>query len=78
MFGLSLPKLLALAAVIAAVWYGFRWLARYQQVQRSKAAKKVDRGGAAASTEELVRCPRCGTYVPQRSPVACGRADCPY
>jgi len=70
MFGLfSLPKLLFTAAVIAAVWYGFKWLNRRQQVESERA--KGDLGGskgtakrkAAPDVEEMVACPDCGAYV---------------
>jgi ribosomal protein L32 len=81
MFGFSLAKLIVLAAIIAAVWYGFKWVNRYQQVQSAKAARSAarrEKADAAPATEELIACPRCGTYVPAHNARACGRADCPY
>ena len=38
MFGFSLQKLLVLAAIVAAVWYGFKWVSRLQK-QRDAEAK---------------------------------------
>jgi hypothetical protein len=45
MLGFSIQKLLVLAAIIAAVWYGFKFLGRMQQVRdaEAKAAGGVKR-----------------------------------
>jgi hypothetical protein len=37
MFGFSIQKLLVLAAVIGAVWYGFKFVGRLQQARDSEA-----------------------------------------
>jgi uncharacterized protein len=74
MFGFSLVKLLVLAAIVAAVWYGFKWVGRYQQVQRAKTAEEKSR----IEGEDMVACSRCGTYIVPDRAKACGRADCPY
>jgi hypothetical protein len=78
MFGL--PKLLLLALVVAAVWYGFRYLqARERQLARTRRPADKAVGAAARSaavTEDLVKCAVCATYVARAAP-ACGRADCP-
>ena len=75
---LSIPKLIALAAILFAIWYGLRWLQRLGRI-----AARVDetrraqmQAAAPAKTEELTACPVCGTYVSPRSP-SCGRPDCP-
>ena len=91
MFGFSLQKLLVLAAIVLAVWYGFKWIGRLQQqrdaeagVSRRKsrwpgafrrAAKEPEPQDAA---EELTPCRVCGAYVAARGAANCGRADCPY
>ena len=75
MFGFSFAKLLVLAAIIAAVWYGFKIIARRNQAT-PVADDKADDGRIAA--EETVQCAACGTYVVQTGAVSCGRADCPY
>lgn len=74
MLGFSLIKLLVLAAIIAAVWYGFKWVGRYQQVQRARAAEEKSR----IEGEDMVACERCGTYVVAGRARACGRPDCAY
>jgi TRAP-type C4-dicarboxylate transport system permease small subunit len=66
MLGFSLPKLLFLAIVIAAVWYGWKWLER-----RGAALSEDKPADKAALDQDLVACTACGTYV------APGLADCP-
>jgi uncharacterized protein len=82
MFGFSFTKFLVLAAIIAAVWYGFRWVGRVAQI-RKEAAKRAEAESRetrmrAMPSEDMVRCPSCGTYVAPRAARACGRSDCPY
>lgn len=76
MFGLpSIQKLIVLGLVIAAVWYGFKFLGRLQQTRKTEAklreaegrsAKKAPERKAATAHEdvaELIHCPACGAYV---------------
>ncbi len=88
MFGFSISKLIVLAAVIAAVWYGFKFIGRLDKAR--KLAAKLTRDAArdvagaepaaepAAETEDMERCEVCDAYVSARDPASCGRADCPY
>ncbi|HLS69072.1 MAG TPA: hypothetical protein VK035_06990 [Kiloniellales bacterium] len=85
MFGLpSFTKLLVLAAIILAVWYGFRLVGRLdaqrklQERQRARAAKAAARASAVPDAEEMTACPACQAYVPARQPTNCGRVDCPF
>lgn len=88
MFGFSLQKLLLLAAVIGAVWYGFKLISRLQQNRELEAgrqgrAAKRSRGPDSARAmgdepETMVQCPICGTYVAAQGAKSCGRSDCPY
>lgn len=86
-----MQKLLLLAAILAAVWYGFKFLGRLKD--RRDAEAKVGRqrqggGGQArresspgpavqnpAPVEELVQCPKCGAYV-TREAIASGENCC--
>lgn len=83
-------KILLLALLAAAVWYGWRfwrWLRRFReeiQRQMEEAARHAAPGPAPAPTapdpeiDDLAPCPVCGTYgVPGRV-ANCGRSDCPY
>lgn len=88
MFGLpSLTKLLVLAGIILAVWYGFKFIgkldaARKLQAKQQARGRKTDVKGApreaVPDAEEMVACPACRAYVPAASPSNCGRPDCPY
>ena len=83
MLGLSIGKLLLTAAVIAAVFYGWKWLARVQQLGPA-AKKKVNRktGGnappPAPDAVDMVQCPACGDFIAAHGSRSCGRDDCPY
>ncbi len=84
MFGFSIQKLIVLAAVIAAVWYGFKFIGRLDKARKhdAKLARKAPRdtahGGPDADAEEMERCEVCSAYVSARNPASCGRGDCPY
>jgi hypothetical protein len=90
MLGFSLQKLMVLAAVVAAVWYGFKWIGRLQAARDAEAGVTkrkswwpgAARGSAKASEqatpEDMAPCRVCGTYVSARGARNCGRADCPY
>lgn len=75
MFGFSLPKVLVLALIVAAVWYGYKWMGRQNKL------RDEERGGDDAigrDSEDLILCALCGTYGPkdlERCPE--GRDDCP-
>ncbi len=55
MFGFSIQKLLFTAAVIMAVWYGFKWLGQ-MKIKRDRERARLRRGakeaGAARSRTE--------------------------
>lgn len=87
MFGFSPTKLLFTAAIIAAVWYGFKWLSRMQE--RQEKTPRTDRKDSAtaqshretvqeADYEDLVPCPKCGDYVLAGKKNGCGKDGCPY
>ena len=87
MFGFSIQKLIVLAAVIAAVWYGFKFVGRLEQSRKdaAKAAAKPASGAAKTAktagpgdAEDMVSCPVCGDYVAAVGAGPCDRADCPH
>ncbi len=82
MFGISFAKILLVAAVIAAVWYGFKYLSRNDDAAEGKRAKKSrdkaappPRDGTPA-VEDMVRCSVCGAFQ-ARNAAPCERRDCP-
>jgi len=80
MFGfLSLPKLIFTVVIVLAVWYGFKWYNRRQQIERQRAQGQVPPGSGAgretrreAAVEDMVQCPDCGAYVPTDGRHKCG------
>jgi len=84
MLGFSLGKILLFGALIALVWYGFKYMGRVEAVRRSL-RDEIRRRQAAASgrsplveAEDLVKCAPCGAYVAARGATNCGRPDCPW
>jgi uncharacterized protein len=78
MFGLSLPKLLVLALIVAAVWYGYKWVGRLDQERKAKLREEGSGDRVGRDSQDLVQCALCGTYGPMgldRCPE--GRDDCP-
>jgi len=49
MLGFSLTKLLVTVALIAGVWYGFKWIARMQEMQAER--NRENRKAASARTK---------------------------
>ncbi|MDB5411407.1 MAG: hypothetical protein JWL84_6319 [Rhodospirillales bacterium] len=85
MLGLSFGKLLVLALLILAIWYGFKYAGRVEQVRQAvkrarAAAAGQQRGGGAQrlQAEDMVKCRACGTYVAAHGAGKCGRTDCPW
>lgn len=82
-FGISFTKILLIAAVIAVVWYGFKFISRSADdgAAEDKRAKKPKApppkpGDAANAVEEMVRCAVCGAFQ-ARDAGPCERRDCP-
>ncbi len=90
MFGFSLTKILFTVAVVIIVWQGYKWLGR-MQTRRDAIARESGRGSGrggrsaaapaspfSAEVEDMVECTICGSFVPARGAVSCGRGECPY
>ena len=85
MFGFSLAKLLVLAAIIGAVWFGFKY---YTRIEAKRAADRLKSGQrrprrsakreSVEDAETMVQCPVCKVYQPAGDTAPCDRADCPY
>jgi len=76
MFGLfSLPKLIFTAAIIAAVWYGFKWLGQRQKIQKRAERENLraeSKRPGSSDIEDMVQCPDCGSFVPDDGHHKCG------
>ncbi len=81
---LSFPKLVVLVAVVAVIWFGFRWFERWERERRQSAERPQGRLGggrqgpigSSGGAEEMKACAVCGTYV-STTARACGRPNCP-
>lgn len=80
-------KFLLTVAVVTAIWFGFKYFGRLQDMKAKREAKAVrgskphapDRADADnGDVQDLVQCRVCSTWQPGRSARACGRKDCPY
>ncbi len=87
MFGFSPNKLLFTVLVIAAIWYTFKWLNRFQAGQQRRSQSPSQAQGNTSQPEpkandvayeELVACPKCGDYVVADKKSGCGKEACPY
>lgn len=76
-----LGKLLLLGAVLFAVWYGARWIARVDAARKrweaSRQAPDEARASRVIDATETVKCRICHAYVAAGATQGCGRADCP-
>jgi hypothetical protein len=77
MLGFSLPKLIVLALIIAAVWYGFKMVSRRNTLRANKAAREAEDARKTA-VEDTTECPVCKTFLPTAGLRSCGRPNCPY
>ena len=88
MFGFGLQKLLLLALLVGAVWYGFKYVGRFDAARKrvAKAARKAAQRAAVETAEpepepeaqDMERCATCGDYVAVTVASSCGREACPY
>ena len=76
MFGFGFGKLLVLAIIVAAVWYGFKLVGRLDQQRKRKVAEAKKK--PFDSIGEMEKCRVCGTYVAAGGAGNCGRQGCPY
>ena len=71
-----LQKFLLLAAAIAIVWYGFKFVGRLNQQRQQKVDNAED--NTRLGVADTVQCPVCDAYVTADGKSDCGKANCPY
>lgn len=82
--GLSFTKLLLLAVLGLAVWYGYKYRSRIEAVRRAFAEERAKGHQPSPppppkiAAVDLVPCERCGAYVAAHGARPCGRVDCPW
>ncbi|MGE5476264.1 MAG: hypothetical protein ACM3Q1_06390 [Bacteroidales bacterium] len=77
-------KFLLTAAVVAIIWFGFKYLQRVTELRERAAARRPEPGHPrfepvdnGESVQDLVKCPRCSTYRSSKLG-SCGQEGCPY
>jgi uncharacterized protein len=84
MFGISFSKVVVLVAVVAIVWFGYRWFQRWDKERREAERREAAQLGrqppnpGVRSAEEMTACRVCGTYVAPAAARSCGRPNCPF
>jgi hypothetical protein len=85
MFGFGFSKFVVLVILILAVWYGFKYVGRVEEVRQTlKRARDAAQRGAARGAptkieaEDMIKCRACDAYVAARGAAKCGRGDCPW
>lgn len=85
-----LTKLVFTILAVIVVWYGFKWVARMQEMRDHIAKGGLSAGGPGAEKasketngpdkdiEDMVKCKVCDSFVAANNAVSCGREDCPY
>ena len=73
MLGFSLPKLLVLVAIVAAIWWAFNRFGGSKTVQKERKDRvKSDEPDAV----DMTKCPGCGDFLAPGT--KCTRPECPY
>ena len=75
MFGFG--KILVLAVIIAAVWYGFKFAGRLQ-ARRQEELKDARREVDSKDAGDMVKCSQCAAFVVAGGVANCGKSECPY
>ena len=85
MFGFSFAKLIFTVLIVMAIWYGFKWIGRIQELRDANARNQLRRGEKpekssppANNAEDMIKCPACESFVAAKGVSSCGRDDCPY
>lgn len=77
MLGFSLPKLIVLAVIVAAIWYGFKIFSRGQAAAKTKVPGD-DTDSIIPDAVDMVKCETCGDFVASKGSTSCGKQGCPY
>lgn len=76
-------KFLLTVAVVALIWFGFKYLQRVAELRDRSARRPLDGPPKfepvddGESVQDLIKCPRCNTWRSSKLK-SCGRPECPY
>ena len=73
----SFGKIMVLAVIIVAVWYGFKCVGRLQ-ANRQKELKDAGRESNMKDADDMVKCPQCAAFVVAGGAAKCSKSECPY
>ncbi len=71
-----IQKIIILAAIVAAVWYGFKFVSRLDQQRKQKVAQ--EKRDAVDGISDTVQCSVCRIYIATELTDDCGKPGCPY
>ena len=77
MLGFSLPKLILLGLIVAAIWYGFKMFGNGRLTSRLKARNENDQN-VTPEAVDMVQCGVCNDFVTLSGSAFCGKKGCPY
>lgn len=69
-------KIVFTVIVIAAVWFGYRLLARMGGNPVGRIGSNS--GDADENSEDMEQCTICNSFVPRVGARSCGRDECPH
>ncbi len=77
---MGLLSLFLLAGVGALIYFGVKGRMIRLREEFAEAMRRATQGGAKKpiATEEMVKCPTCGTYAVPTQQKNCGKPGCPY
>ena len=79
MLGFSLTKIVVLATIVAAVWYGFKFVGRLEKRRKEDlAAYRKPEPADIKGVGEMIKCPKCDAFVAASGAMNCGRSNCLY
>ena len=77
MLGFSLPKLIVLGLIVAAIWYGFKYFGSGRLASKLKMRDDKNQK-VTPEAVDMVQCGVCDDFVASKGTNFCGRDGCPY
>ena len=70
---------LVVMAILAVAYFAIRGRAiRFREQLQEALRRAGQRAQSQIPTQDMIKCPICGTYSAPGQQKACDRADCPY
>ena len=76
MLGFSLPKLIVLVLIVAAIWFGFKMFSSGRLTSTLKRREKDNHEGTPEAVD-MIQCGVCNDYfVASKGTTVCGKEGC--